>query len=223
MRQLIGGLSLVSCWFRDRCVLARAGDVNATLSIQLGSLRQIISYYHHIRITYFVFVVLVIALGRRITAHRLFNQAPLDRFDSFLERVLDLMLPNADDPPSLGRKEAADFFVARKVLENLALPELGVCFRHYPMLWASVPETSIHKNRHLLFWEDNVWFAVKRVLEPVSQPLLPQSFPEFHLWFCVPAPYTRHAAGTLLRGKYVSTFTHCSIAPRAASTVMPIQ
>ena len=89
------------------------------------------------------------------------------------------------------------------IAQNLILPELGIRFRHDVVFAAfmSVPEASVHEDAGAVFAQHDVRFSWQAwMVEPVSETLRPQKFPDKNLRLGIPAPYCHHIVVALFYG-----------------------
>ena len=85
-------------------------------------------------------------------------------------------------------------------------PEPGIRFRHNVVFasFMSVPEASVHEDAGAVFTQHDVWFSWQAwMVEPVSESMRPQEFPDKDFRLGVLAPYCRHIVVTLLYGQTV--------------------
>jgi hypothetical protein len=106
-------------------------------------------------------------------------------------RLLEGVLPDADDFPTLVAKLAGDAFVAGHVVFALFIPELPVGFGSNVALWAAVPETSVDEHGDFLFGKSEVGLSKQSKMPSPASDLVPPEEPEQGLFglFVTFSPY----------------------------------
>lgn len=92
------------------------------------------------------------------------------------------------------------------IAQNLILPELGVRFRHNVVFasFVSVPEASVHEDAGAVFAQHDVRFSWQAwMVEPVSESVRPQVFPDKDFRLGVLAFNCRHVVVALLYSQAV--------------------
>ena len=103
------------------------------------------------------------------------------------------VFPDPDHAPVLQLQFEGLADIALDILTQLVGPELHPASRSDIVVRASMPETPIDEDRHLLGGEYHIWTSCGRLcLEPIPQPQSPQSRPQDPLWFRVGPSDTGH-------------------------------
>jgi hypothetical protein len=76
------------------------------------------------------------------------------------------VLPNTNNDPSLLPEDRVHDTVPRLVRGDLFFPEDGIGFGLGAVPRTPVLKAAIHKYGNLVFWKDEVWFAVNRPVPP---------------------------------------------------------
>ena len=87
--------------------------------------------------------------------------------------IPQVMFPNSHHPPPLRPKRAIHLPIPCPIPVQLPLPEAPVMPGLRPMLWATVPETPVHKNRHPLLAKREIRLAKQSHLAPPSGDVMP--------------------------------------------------
>lgn len=105
-----------------------------------------------------------------------------------------VMLPNPHHPPPGLAQRAIDNPVPRPICRQLLAPEKTVVFRFRRVLWAGMPETTIHKNHQPQFPKHKIRLPKNRMMSPPPRNLVPPQQPrQSDLGILVPPPFdTRH-------------------------------
>ena len=114
--------------------------------------------------------------------------------------------PNDDSMPSHFCQPMQHLMVPFLIPMNLILPELGVRFRHNIVFasFMSVPEASVHEDAGAVFAQHDVRFSWQAwMVEPVSESVRPQVFPDKDFRLGVLAFNCRHVVVALLYGQAV--------------------
>jgi hypothetical protein len=83
------------------------------------------------------------------------------------------MFPNPQDMP-IGRPQGPVHEpVAGDVAGEFLFPESAIAFWLCRMLWATVPETAIHKNREFELWKNKIRFAEDFLMPPPAIDFVP--------------------------------------------------
>jgi len=115
-----------------------------------------------------------------------------------------LVLPKTKDPPPGCFNLRGDRSVAENVTPYLGDPVGPVRLGDVPVLWATVPEATVHEHGHPYAGKHNVGLARQTRLQTVTEPCRPQGFLETKLWGGVLVLDLRHAVAALLAGKNVA-------------------
>ena len=114
--------------------------------------------------------------------------------------------PNDDSMPSHFCQPMQHLMVPFLIPMNLILPELGVRFRHNVVFASlmSMPKASVHEDAGTVFAQHDVWFSWQAwMVEPVSESVRPQEFPDKDFRLGVLAFDCRHVVVALLYGQSV--------------------
>jgi len=89
------------------------------------------------------------------------------------------VFPNPKNTPALQTQRARHQKIARLVAGKFIFPERTIVFRLRCVLWTTMPETAVHKNRELEFWKNKIWLAKHRLIAPPAGDVItPQQFPQ---------------------------------------------
>lgn len=134
------------------------------------------------------------------------NQA----FQSRLPTVFfQLALPYRNPVPAHLREFQLHFDVSPTVSVNLRFPEVNIRPRHYKRFAAlmSMPETSVYENAGSIFPQHNIWFSRQpRMIEPVSETIVPQVFTHDNLRLGILSMNRCHAMMSLFWSQWVGHF-----------------
>jgi hypothetical protein len=92
-------------------------------------------------------------------------------------RFVQLVLPNTHNLPSIPAQLATHSSVSFPVVGDFSIPKLLIAARAFVALWATVPETPIHKNDNALAPKSKIRLAKQRlVASPARDMELPKYF-----------------------------------------------
>ena len=83
------------------------------------------------------------------------------------------MFPDSEHPPPCPAQGLIHQPVAGFVRGQFPMPERAIVFWLRCVLRATVPETTIHKDRELGFWKDEIWFAEYRLMPAPAGDFVP--------------------------------------------------
>jgi hypothetical protein len=86
---------------------------------------------------------------------------------------MQIVFPNPKNAP-LGRPQRPRHQnIARLVAGEFIFPERAIAFRLRPVLWTTMPETTVHKKREPDFWKNKIRFAEDFLIPPPAGDLVP--------------------------------------------------
>jgi hypothetical protein len=89
---------------------------------------------------------------------------PRDNAVGFVQSVL----PNPDDSPASSFKQTANFAVPGLISRDFCMPKIRSRFRHPTMTFATVPKTTIDKDRNTPASKNKVRLAWQGLFSPPS-------------------------------------------------------
>ena len=119
---------------------------------------------------------------------------------------LDLMLPEAKNPPTLCLEKKSHLRVALTVVFELSVPKASIRFWANPVLRTAMPLAAIDKNSDPSRGKYDIGFSEHFGLYAIPQAQAPQRSTQEQLRFRIPALYLRHAVTPLTWRKDVRSF-----------------
>lgn len=115
-------------------------------------------------------------------------------------------LPNDKNPPPYIYQSLNLLLVSRHILVKFLYPATSILSwrGRKPAPRMSVPETSIHKYRQVIFGQYNIWTAWQfLVMQPISKSSRMQKSSHQHFWFGIFASDTSHHARSRICVDYI--------------------
>jgi hypothetical protein len=128
-----------------------------------------------------------------------FQHSDNARYGAFLIFAGEGVFPNAQYAPFFATQNPGDFEVTVLIARYFCNPKLPVAFGDASVQGASMPKTTVHKNRDALLGENKIRFPIQfEITPPAGNPVRFENFdkPQFGV-FIPRAPHTRHHFRTL--------------------------
>jgi hypothetical protein len=93
----------------------------------------------------------------RVSGESLIREHPLNPAHANFRSLHQFAFPDPQHPPTAAAQGSRHELIPTFVAGKFPLPERAIVLWLRRVLWATVPETTIHKHRHAMLPKDKVW------------------------------------------------------------------
>lgn len=124
--------------------------------------------------------------------------------------VLNVMLPESQDSPTLRLESIVDDRISMPILLEFQIPEFGVGFGSDPVFGARVPLATINEDDKSRSCEDNIGPASQGRSNPIASTDGPEGLAQLNLRLGVAPLYAGHAVAASLWCQHIGCGCRCA-------------